>query len=312
MISEPIFLVGAERSGTTVLRLMLTHHPQIAWCQEFEYAVDRVADDGNFPNLEEYYEWLETNRVFQATGFAIDPSLNYPELVNSFLEQQRDRQNQQIIGATLHRHYERLVKIWPNARFIHLIRDGRDVANSCIGMGWAGNVWTGVERWLVAEQLWGRLKGLLSASRYFEVTYEQLISDPEATLTSICNFIGLPYNQAMLSYPQTTTYEFPDPKFIQQWRSKLSEHEIQLVESRIGQMLTERGYELSLLPSLKVPPMMELKLKLQDKWERFQFRLRRYGLPLFVSDYLSRRFGRKEWQKQIKLQLNAIDKKYLK
>jgi len=58
---------------------------------------------------------LETNRIFQATGFAIDRSLNYPELVNSFLEQQRDRQNKQIIGATVHRHYERWVKIWPTA-----------------------------------------------------------------------------------------------------------------------------------------------------------------------------------------------------
>ncbi|MBR8828134.1 MAG: hypothetical protein DSM107014_09600 [Gomphosphaeria aponina SAG 52.96 = DSM 107014] len=37
------------------------------------------------------------------------------------------------------------------------------------------------------------------------MNYEQLISDPEATLTSICNFIGLPYNQAMLNYPETTT-----------------------------------------------------------------------------------------------------------
>lgn len=40
LVSEPIFLVGAERSGTTVLRLMLDHHPKIAWCSEFEYAVD--------------------------------------------------------------------------------------------------------------------------------------------------------------------------------------------------------------------------------------------------------------------------------
>lgn len=39
-VEKPIFLVGAERSGTTVLRLMLDHHPQIAWCNEFEYVVD--------------------------------------------------------------------------------------------------------------------------------------------------------------------------------------------------------------------------------------------------------------------------------
>ncbi|MGL5077751.1 MAG: sulfotransferase, partial [Waterburya sp.] len=39
LIKQPIFLVGAERSGTTLLRLMLDNHPQLAWCYEFEYAV---------------------------------------------------------------------------------------------------------------------------------------------------------------------------------------------------------------------------------------------------------------------------------
>lgn len=53
-VDKPIFLVGAERSGTTVLRLMLDHHPQIAWCYEFEYAVDQMLDNGDFPKLEAY------------------------------------------------------------------------------------------------------------------------------------------------------------------------------------------------------------------------------------------------------------------
>lgn len=48
-ISKPVFLVGAERSGTTVLRLMLDHHPQIAFNNEFEYAVDLVSDEGKWP-----------------------------------------------------------------------------------------------------------------------------------------------------------------------------------------------------------------------------------------------------------------------
>ncbi len=84
-ISKPIFLVGAERSGTTVLRLMLSHHPQLSWCQEFEYVVDQVTNEGRFPNLDQYYEWLETHRVFQARNFKIDHTLDYVELVNSFL-----------------------------------------------------------------------------------------------------------------------------------------------------------------------------------------------------------------------------------
>jgi hypothetical protein len=62
----------------------------------------------------------------------------------------------------VHRHYDRLLRLWPEARFIHLVRDPRDVASSCIGMGWAGNVWTGVTRWIEAERLWDEVRGDLA------------------------------------------------------------------------------------------------------------------------------------------------------
>ena len=169
-----------------------------------------------------------------------------------------------MIGATVHRHFDRLLKIWPNARFIHLIRDGRDVARSCIGMGWSGNVWTGVERWLEAESLWNELKPKISADQYTEVNYEDLITQPAEVLTEICQFIGLEYDKAMLNYDQDTTYSKPDPKLIQQWRKKLSEEEIRLVESRASDLLVSRGYELSGLPSLQLTASMRRNLKLQD------------------------------------------------
>ena len=119
---------------------MLSHHPQLSWCQEFEYVVERITKEGEYPDLKQYYEWLETHRIFQARNFKIDPTLNYVELVNSFLLQQKEKDTKELIGATVHRHFDRLLKIWSDARFIHLIRDGRDVARSCIGMGWSGNV----------------------------------------------------------------------------------------------------------------------------------------------------------------------------
>jgi len=312
LIRKPIFLVGAERSGTTVLRLMLDHHPQIAWCQEFEYVVDQIPESNGWPQLEEYYEWLETHRIFQATGFVIDRSLNYPQLVNSFLCQKRDSTGKSLVGATVHRHFDKLVRIWPNARFIHIIRDGRDVGRSGIRMGWAGNVWTGVERWIEAEGLWVQFSQKLPAEQQIELTYEELISDPVNTLNRLCNFIDIPYDPAMLSYPQKTTYDFPDSSLIAQWKRKMSAREIQLVESRISSMLVERGYQLSGLPLLTVTSAMEQRLKLQNWWSRIQFRFQRFGLILFLSDYLSRKFGIRQWQKRVKLQINAIEKAYLK
>ncbi len=312
VVKEPIFLVGAERSGTTLLRLMLDQHPKLAWCNEFEYTVDQISDGGNFPQLDDYYQWLETHRIFQATGFVIDNSLSYPELVNNFLYQKHEQEGKSLVGATVHRHFDRLLHIWPNARFIHIIRDGRDVARSCIGMGWAGNVWTGVERWIEAERLWVKLCQKISAEQRIEVTYEELIAEPVETLTRLCDFIGISYDQKMMGYSKKTTYDIPDSRYIGQWRGKLSELEIQLVESRIGEMLVERGYESSGLPTLNVSSVMEKRLKLQDWWACAQFRARRYGLPLFLSDYLSRRLSLEQWQKSVKFKLNTIDRAYLK
>jgi len=65
-ITTPIFLVGAERSGTTLLRLMLDHHPKMAFNYEFEFAVDQIDAAGNWPNLPTYYEYLAYHRIFLA------------------------------------------------------------------------------------------------------------------------------------------------------------------------------------------------------------------------------------------------------
>ena len=310
-IDKPIFLVGAERSGTTLLRLMLDHHPQLAWCNEFEYSVDLISDTG-LPQLDVYYDWLETHRIFQATNFKIDRDLNYPQLVNSFLIQKQIREGKLLVGATVHRHFDRLLQIWPNAKFIHIVRDGRDVARSCIGMGWAGNVWTGIDRWIEAENLWANLNQSLSADRKIEVTYESLITEPKNVLEDLCNFLEISFEPQMLTYDKTTTYDLPDAKFIYQWKRKLSNKEIQLVESRIGNMLVERNYELSNLPPIEVTPAMMQKLKFQDKLKRIQFRIKRLGLPLFLADNLSRRLQLNSWQKNIKLKINDVERSYLK
>ena len=311
-LKKPVFLVGAERSGTTVLRLMLDHHPDIAWRNEFEHAVDRVPEDQGWPDLPSYYDWLETHRIFQASGVTINKELDYPALVNDFLVQHRDRTGKPIIGATVHRHFDRLLRIWPDALFIHILRDGRDVARSNIGMGWAGNVWMGIEKWIEAEQLWEKLQPVIPAERRIEVTYENLINSPEQELTRICQFLGLSYAPEMMDYIDNTTYDTPDPAYIAQWRRKLSDRQVQLVESKIAPMLTERHYELSGLPPLHVNQWLKLRLKLHSRWECARFRMNRNGFPLFIADFLSRKLGLTQWQKQVRLQLNEVETAHLK
>jgi hypothetical protein len=290
-MTNPFFLVGAERSGTTLLRLMLDHHPQIAWCEEFEYSVDRMGDQGEFPPLEEYTHCLSSDFIFQSSGFEIDPALSYPQLIKSFLDQRKKNRGKKIIGATVHRNFDRLLYIWPNAKFIHLIRDGREVARSCIRMGWAGNVWTGIRRWQNAEKLWGKLEAKLANDRKITIYYEDLICHPEKVLNQLCQFMGVEYHAAMLSYPDDTTYSSPDGEYIQQWRKNLSPSEVQLIEAQVGDQLEKLGYKLSGLPPKTLSSWEKKWLLLQDWWYRFNFRRKRYGNLLFMADFISRRFA---------------------
>jgi len=291
---------------------MLDHHPQIAFQSEFELTVDLLPDNEGWPPLEQYYEWLETHRIFLVSGFTIDRSLSYPELMNSFLLQTQNKDKKPFIGATVHRHIDQLLRIWPQARFIHLFRDGRDVASSIVRMGWAGNVWTGVERWIDVERGWETLCTTLLPYRYVEVQFEKLVCQPEIELTRICEFIGAPFDLKMLDYPKTSTYQPPDPSLTQQWRHTLSDWEIRLAEARISDMLTARGYQLSDLSPLQVSRVRKRSLQIQDKLARIIFRMRRLGVLLWAADYLARHSGITAWSKLTQMKINAIETRYLK
>jgi hypothetical protein len=316
VVAEPIFLVGSMRSGTSMLRLMLDNHPELAFFHEFPFAVEMLGEDG-WPDMDEYYRYLEVHRIFQDSGLSVDTGLDYPALMNSFLRQKRDGDGKRLVGATVHHQFDRLLRIWPDAKFIHLLRDGRDVARSCMGMGWGGNMYTAVWSWVSAERQWAAFAPALPPGRRLEVRYEDLVRDPVAALAQVCRFAGLDYHPAMLEYGRGSTYESPDPKLAEQWRTKLSPWELRLAEARIGDMLVERGYELSGHPRLRVGPVMRWWLRQHDRWNRLAFRRRRLGLKLLTAELLMRwtypplRYVER-LQKRTVLRLHEVERAYLK
>jgi len=314
-VEKPIFLVGAERSGTALLRMMLDHHPKIAFSSGFDYSVSHLDAKGNFPLLRDYYRWLKTDKDFLMEQPKIDRELTYPELVNSFLQQFRATADKPIVGAVVHRNFDRLLQLWPQARFIHIVRDGRDVSRSCISMGWAGDGWHGAARWLQAERLWDALKSQVPQHRRLEVRFEDLILHNAETLDTICQFIGdssdipsvLRYQPEMMDYANGTAYRLPDATLVNQWHRKGSKREIQLIEARIAPLLVERGYVLSGLPHLRVSRTGQIGLKLQNKCGMLIRRAQRYGLPLASADLIARRLGLTRVSDRIRRQINLID-----
>ena len=162
----------------------------------------------------------------------------------------------------------------PEARFIHLIRDGRDVALSRRrrGMGADLELGRGARRWR-NRVIAGRRQGdHLGDRRYLELRYEDLLRDPEDSLRRICGFLQLGYGPAMLRYHEhaaerlgelgdlpaegargarpaaerraahALTTEAPSEGRAGAWREEMAPEEVAAFEAEAGDLLRELGY----------------------------------------------------------------------
>jgi len=309
---EPVFLVGSERSGTTLLRLLLDHHPDIAFNLESEFLVRQISDTGVFPDVATYRRKLAEDRVFRHSRFVIDESLDFPSLVNDFLRQKRERDGKRIVGATVHYDFRKLKYLWPRARYIYLLRDGRDVTSSVVQMGWAGNGYVAAKWWLDAESEWSEVRRGLDRSNWLEVRYEELTADAPGQLRKICDFIGVAYSERMFDYAKTSSYSRPDPGQNFKWRRAMRRREVRLIEARIGSVLAERGYALSSGPPLRIGILHDKWLRLRSRLGALRHRIATYGLRLVALEFLSRRLGRLVLTNSVRRAMDVIVDQNLK
>lgn len=312
MLEEPVFLVGAERSGTTLLRLMLDSHPEIAFCEEFEYAVDLVGEDGSYPDMAAYERYLAYHRIFATSGFELDATTSYPELVDGFLASRQAASGSRYVGATIHFGFSKALKIWPKAKLVHIIRDPRDVSPSVVAMGWAGNVWFGLDKWIEAEDEWDRIEPELDASRKLTVSFADLVADHERTLSTVCEFIGTSYSPLMLNYATETDYEVPKPGVASDWTTRMADGDVQLIEARVGDRMESLGFELSGLPRIEVGQVRRQWLSVTNRVQRLRARIEIFGIRLTVLELLARATRNEEWQRSLYAQFNEISTLRLK
>jgi hypothetical protein len=286
---RPVFLVGAQRSGSTLLRLMLDAHPRVACPRHTEIeiaAIALAAVRGGRPDPERYRRRLLRSRRFRLHGNTIDPDLSFEDQVRGFLRQSAARAGTDWIGATVHRGFATLPSLWPEARFVYLVRDPRGVAASVLDVGWAANAWTAVDQWIRSEDAWARMRPHLRTDRYVEVRFEDLLADPERALSTICAMLGIEYSDDMLGYPRGSAYRPPDPAIAERWRSALSPHQAATVETRVGGSLLARGYAPTAPPRSWLPRSGPAA-RIHDLLERAAFRIRRYGLRLPLAILLA-------------------------
>jgi sulfotransferase family protein len=279
-------IVGAARSGTTLLRLMLDAHPELAIPPETHFVPDVAELGSTGPDLRyAFLHVLVTARTWHDMRISDDELAAALEDVEpftvsgglrAFYALYAARQGKARWGDKTPMYVRRLAdveRVLPEARFVHLIRDGRDVALS------ARDTWAGRDSPIPAQaRRWrkdvkrGRSSGRRRA-HYLEVRYEALVRDSEQALRRVCAFCGLRYADDMLRYHESAearlselgdkvlaggrrarredrlaiharTGSPPQPQRAGRWRREMSADDLAEFEAVAGALLDDLGYEL--------------------------------------------------------------------
>jgi Sulfotransferase family len=299
------FVVGVGRSGTTLLRLMLDAHPELAIPPETHFINPFIQASGRIrfgPRIACNALVRDERRRWRDFGLdeadllerfeAIEP-FNTSDALRAFYRLYADKHGKSRWGDKTPDYVRKMKKIrntLPEARFIHVIRDGRDA-----GLSQNARVRKRGKEPMPPREMARRWRKRIIKSRedaaeiaageYLEVRYEDLVADTEAVLRRVCELIELEFEPAMLTYHERAserlqemagalpakkgrpereagervaahamTTKPPDPERLAVWKREMSEAENAEFEQAAGYLLDELGYETASPRESWIPP----------------------------------------------------------
>jgi hypothetical protein len=252
---DPIIVYGAPRSGTTYLEVLLNQHPDVFISHEtrvFEWLHQALG-------LAEGDELLYHHR----DAFADHLRAAFPQLMRDFY---RTLAPDARYWGDKNPHYadhrargclDLIAELFPGSKFVHIIRDGRDVVSSLIRKQEEGKPWVTFEE---AHDTWkwhvdlGRVFGRrVGADRYFEFRYEDLVADDPGVAKEIFRFLDIDFDPAVENFcyaQHVKRTPFQDPMrdlekgaTVSDWPNTFTPEEQARSLELIGQDLVWYGYE---------------------------------------------------------------------
>lgn len=285
---RPIFVIGCPRSGTTLLQLMLHAHERIAIPPETRFLLTIYRARNDFGDLREeanrralaaaitgrrqtlFYDLGLDAREITEEIAAAPPTLG--SALGTVFRAYARRFGKPRWGDKRPGYYEdlpALLRLFPAAQIVHLIRDGRDCVASLKTMPWfQQDIYAAAATWAEAIDSGRRAARRLPRDTYFELRYEQLVEDPAQQLAALCEFLGEEYDPRMTEPQKVAEFAIPARKtwhagnrqqvtqaLAGSWQERLQPWEISLCEAVIGRRLQALGYPLSGAPR---PPAAQL------------------------------------------------------
>lgn len=271
--SSPLFVVSAPRSGSTLLRLILDTHPNIAvpppgWLLDlvfpYLYSYGSLDNDANFLALAEdvlatptVQKWPLTITAAELVAAAEEKSFAglYAALHIAYAKPGNKRR----WGEKTPRNafwIDEIHTLFPDARFIHIVRDGRDMAidiSDSILLPYS--VYSGANLWQRYVLAIRDSMCRLPEDAFIEIRYEDLCAAPESTIRKLCTFMGEEFNPTMLAPNRTKsaeqwsshplhakTSEPISTKYCEMYKKRLPRPDVEALEALIGDSLALFGY----------------------------------------------------------------------
>jgi len=270
----PLFVMGCGRSGTTMLRMMLTAHPALAIPWESHFIVPlwkgrRKLGGVSSPDVQRVVALITRTSMFGLWEVPDDAvrrrvaALDRPtlgEVIESVFLAYADHQAKTRWGDKTPIYVNwipQLAELFPTARFVHVIRDGRDVALSYQSVPWGpDDVWGSAFKWRRDVGAGRRDGPALGHDRYLEIRYETLVDEPRSVLERLCAFASLEFDERMLERDESRSVggrasqaEYhasatkPPTPGMRDWRTQMPDEQVLAFEAVAGDLLTRLGYE---------------------------------------------------------------------
>jgi len=277
-MSNPVFplFLGSGRSGTTVFRNVFDSHSELAMTHEAHFVAQLAQQRSVYETASGFDQELFAADLYRNSNFVrqgierssveqrlrLDDVATFADAVRCVFSLYAGAQDKRLYGDKTPgyvNHIELLAGIFPESKFVHIIRDGRDVA-----LGYLDRDEWGPSTVAEAALYWrsrvsrGRDAGRsIGENRYIEVRYEDMVDDPEFTTRRVCSFLGLDFEPAMLQFHEkgeafiassNTPEAFaglakPITKGMRDWRTQMANDDVALFEVIAGDLLDSLGYE---------------------------------------------------------------------
>jgi hypothetical protein len=269
----PVLVLGVRRSGTTLLRLILDRSPGIAIPDESHF-VPQLAHRHRTPvDVDGFVDDLSRLRTLVTWELTVDDvrpqlraGMTTGEAIGGVFAAYAEKHGKPRWGdktPAYMRYLPLLERLFPDALFVHLIRDGRDCALSFLRMPdqAATRTWAHPEvvagfacQWASEVRAARALGTRVGPSRYLEARYEALVAEPERVVREVCAFASLPYEPAMLEPGQVEPQLAAKPHHRRlseppskgrDWRDEMPARDAHSFEAIAGDVLADLGYELT-------------------------------------------------------------------